>query len=185
MKRIILASASPRRRELMEKIGLPFEVIVSDCDERLPAGIHADEVAGFLSGLKAEAVAAKHPDAVVIGADTTVIHGETVLGKPKDRADCIRMLHMLSGDTHRVQTGCTILCGEQRVCFTVETLVTFYPLTDEEIEAYADTDEPYDKAGAYGIQGYGGLLIEGIHGDYYNVVGLPAARLARALRHFL
>ena len=179
---IILASASPRRKELMEKIGLPFEVIVSDCDETLPDDTPAAKAAELLSMRKAEAVAKEHPDAVVIGADTTVLHGDTVLGKPKDREDCVRMLTLLSGDTHRVQTGCTVICGEQRISFTEETLVTFYPLTDAEIAAYADSDEPYDKAGAYGIQGRGGLLIEGIHGDYYNVVGLPVARLARELR---
>ncbi|MBP0971059.1 MAG: septum formation protein Maf [Oscillospiraceae bacterium] len=181
---LILASASPRRRELMEKIGLPFSVTVSDCDETLPEDTPADRAAELLAVRKAEAVAAAHPEALVIGADTTVIHGDTVLGKPADREDCIRMLRLLSGDTHRVQTGCALICGDRRRSFTAETLVTFYPLTDAEITAYADSDEPYDKAGAYGIQGIGGLLIEGIRGDYYNVVGLPVARLARELRKF-
>lgn len=182
--KLILASASPRRRELLEKTGLPFEVIVSACDETLPAGTPAHRAAELLSIRKAEAVAKEHPEATVIGADTTVLCDDRVLGKPADRADCIRMMHMLSGRTHLVQTGCTILSGAQRVSFTAETEVTFYPLTDAEIEAYADSDEPYDKAGGYGIQGQGGLLIAGIHGDYYNVVGLPVARLARQLKKF-
>jgi len=127
--------------ELMGKIGEPFEVIVSECDETLPEDTPSLQAAELLSQRKAEAVAQEHPDAVVIGADTTVIHGETVLGKPKNREDCVRMLEALSGDTHRVRTGCTILCGERRVSFTEETLVTFYALSDAEIAAYADSGD--------------------------------------------
>lgn len=154
--KLILASASPRRRELLEKTGLPFEVIVSACDETLPAGTPAHRAAELLSIRKAEAVAKEHPDATVIGADTTVLCDDRVLGKPADRADCIRMMHMLSGRTHLVQTGCTILSGAQRVSFTAETEVTFYPLTDAEIEAYATAMSPMTRRAATASRGRAG-----------------------------
>ncbi len=178
----ILASASPRRKELLAKLGIPFEVIVSDCDETLPPDTPADRAAELLARRKAEAVAAEHPDAVVIGADTTVVLGSAILGKPHDRADCVRMLTALSGQTHRVITGTAFVAGGKTRSFSEVTEVTFFGLSPAEIAAYADSGEPYDKAGGYGIQGQGGLLIEGIRGDYYNVVGLPVARLLRELR---
>ena len=180
--KLILASASPRRRELLEKLQIPFEVIVSDCDETLPEGIPAESAAELLAVRKAAAVAKAHPDAVVIGADTTVILDEEILGKPADEADCKRMLHALSGRQHKVITGVGIFWAGHSLSFSDETAVQFYPLTDAEINAYAASEEPYDKAGAYGIQGQGALLVAGIHGDYYNVMGLPVARLARQLR---
>lgn len=182
--KLILASASPRRRELLEKLGVPFEVIVSDCDESLPEGIPAENAAELLAVRKAAAVAKMHPDAVVIGADTTVLLDDEILGKPKDPADCKRMLSALSGRMHKVVTGVAIFWDGRSASFSDETQVQFYPLSDAEIDAYAATGEPYDKAGAYGIQGRGALLAAGIHGDYYNVVGLPVARLARQLRSF-
>ena len=180
--KLILASASPRRRELLEKLQIPFEVIVSDCDETLPDGIPAESAAELLAVRKAAAVAKAHPEAVVIGADTTVILDEEILGKPADEADCKRMLHALSGRQHQVITGVGIFWAGHSLSFSDETAVQFYPLTDAEINAYAASEEPYDKAGAYGIQGQGALLVAGIHGDYYNVMGLPVARLARQLR---
>ena len=180
--KLILASASPRRRELLEKLQIPFEVIVSDCDETLPDGIPAESAAELLAVRKAAAVANAHPEAVVIGADTTVILDEEILGKPADEADCKRMLHALSGRQHKVITGVGIFWAGHSLSFSDETAVQFYPLTDAEINAYAASEEPYDKAGAYGIQGQGALLVAGIHGDYYNVMGLPVARLARQLR---
>ncbi|MBR5722799.1 MAG: septum formation protein Maf [Oscillospiraceae bacterium] len=180
--KLILASGSPRRRELLGKLNVPFEVIVSECDETLPEGIPADCAAEMLAVRKAAAVAALHPDAVVIGADTTVILDEEILGKPADAADCKRMLHALSGRMHKVITGVGIFWNGHSLSFSDETEVQFYPLTDAEIDAYAASEEPYDKAGAYGIQGQGALLVAGIHGDYYNVMGLPVARLARQLR---
>ncbi|MBR4200811.1 MAG: septum formation inhibitor Maf [Oscillospiraceae bacterium] len=180
--KLILASASPRRRELLEKLQIPFEVIVSDCDETLPDGIPAESAAELLAVRKAAAVAKAHPEAVVIGADTTVILDEEILGKPADEADCKRMLHALSGRQHKVITGVGIFWAGHSLSFSDETAVQFYPLTDAEINAYAASEEPYDKAGAYGIQGQGALLVAGIHGDYYNVMGLPVARLARQLR---
>ena len=180
--KLILASGSPRRQELLKKLNVPFEVIVSECDETLPEGIPADSAAEMLAVRKAAAVAKLHPDAVVIGADTTVILDDEILGKPADAADCKRMLHALSGRQHKVITGAGIFWSGHSLSFSDETLVQFYPLTDAEIDAYAASEEPYDKAGAYGIQGQGALLIAGIHGDYYNVMGLPVARLARQLR---
>lgn len=182
--KLILASGSPRRRELLEKLNIPFEVIISACDETLPAHIPAEDAAEMLAVRKAAAVAKLHPDAVVIGADTTVILGDEILGKPVDEADCKRMLRLLSGRQHRVITGVAIFWSGHSASFSDETTVQFYPLSDAEIDVYAATQEPYDKAGAYGIQGQGALLIAGIHGDYYNVMGLPIARLARQLRDF-
>ena len=180
--KLILASGSPRRRELLGKLNLPFEVIVSECDETLPEGIPADSAAEMLAVRKAAAVAKLHPDAVVIGADTTVILDDEILGKPADEADCKRMLHLLSGRMHKVITGVGIFWAGHSLSFSDETSVQFYPLTDAEIDEYAASGEPYDKAGAYGIQGQGALLVAGIHGDYYNVMGLPVARLTRQLR---
>jgi septum formation protein len=182
--KLILASASPRRKELLGKLGVPFDVIVPDCDETVPDGIPAGEAAELLAVRKAAAVAKLHPDAVVIGADTTVLLDDRILGKPHDRAECCEMLHMLSGRQHRVVTGVAIFWNGRSASFSDETLVQFYPLTEAEIAAYADSDEPYDKAGAYGIQGQGALLVAGISGDYSNVVGLPVSRLARQMRAF-
>lgn len=180
--KLILASGSPRRRELLEKLQVPFEVIVSDCDETLPESVPADAAAEMLAVRKAAAVAKLHPDAVVIGADTTVVLDDEILGKPQDEADCKRMLHALSGRMHKVITGVGIFWDGHSLSFSDETSVQFYPLSNAEIDAYAASDEPYDKAGAYGIQGQGALLVAGIHGDFYTVMGLPVARLARQLR---
>lgn len=179
--KLILASGSPRRKELLGKLGIPFDVIVPDCDESLPPDTAAEIASELLARRKAEAVAAEHPDALVIGADTTVLLGDSILGKPADRADCVRMLRALSGQTHRVVTGVAFVSGGKTRSFSETTYVRFFSLTEAEIAAYADSDEPYDKAGAYGIQGQGALLVESISGDYSNVVGLPVARLRRLL----
>lgn len=179
--KLILASGSPRRKELLEKLQIPFEVIVSDCDETLSAETPAEEAAEQLAVRKAAAVAAMHPEAVVIGADTTVILDGEILGKPRDEADCKRMLHLLSGAVHRVITGTAVFWSGHSFSFSEETQVQFYPLSEDDIARYAATGEPYDKAGAYGIQGLGALLVRGIHGDYCNVVGLPVARLQHEL----
>ena len=182
--KLILASASPRRRELLQKLGVPFEVIVSDCDETLPPDTPAERAAELLARRKAEAVAALYPEAVVIGADTTVVLGNTILGKPHDREECVQMLTALSGNTHRVITGAAFIVNGKTRSFSETTEVRFFALSPAEIAAYADSDEPYDKAGGYGIQGQGALLVEAICGDYCNVVGLPVARLARLMRTF-
>ena len=185
---LILASASPRRRELMEKLHRPFLCEVSSCKEELPEGLPATEAAEYLAVQKAQDVLSRHredPEApVVIGSDTVVICDGQILGKPKDAEDACRMLRALSGRTHLVCTGVCI-CSPKKTCsFTSTTEVRFYPLTNEEIQAYVQSGEPMDKAGAYGIQGDGALLVEEIRGDYYSVMGFPIARVARSLRSF-
>ncbi len=182
---VVLASASPRRRELLAWVCPDFTVIPSSCEERVPQNCPAAMIAQTLAEQKAEDVAAQHPDDVVIGCDTVVVYDDHVLGKPKDAADCAQMLRALSGNKHTVYTGVCLRQGERVHCFTSSADVWFYPLSDEEIAAYIATGEPFDKAGGYGIQGKGGLLVERIDGDYYAIVGLPVARLRRELDHFL
>ncbi|MEA4824854.1 MAG: Maf family protein [Clostridiaceae bacterium] len=178
---LILASQSPRRRALLGEMGLDFTVRVSDADETPPAGASPEDAALAIARCKAEAVE-RSPDDVVIGADTTVLTPEgAVFGKPRDRMEAIRMLRGLSGRTHTVVTGVVVLRGDQVLERAVCTKVRFRTLTDEEIAAYAVTDEPYDKAGAYGIQGRAAWLVESIDGDFYNVVGLPLAPLGEML----
>lgn len=181
MKTIILASASPRRKELLLRFLPHFEVRPADCDESLPEGIAPFEAAESLARRKARAAAGQNPEAVVIGADTMVVLGQKILGKPKNEEDARAMLSMLSGRVHQVMTGVCVIDGEREECFVSCTQVEFYDLTPEDINAYLNTGEPMDKAGAYGIQGTGALLIKGIGGDYYNVVGLPLAETARLL----
>ena len=185
MQSIILASKSPRRRELIRNITEDFEVIVSEADETLPDGIAPEEAAVYLSSVKARAVARLHPDRVVIGSDTVVILDGGILGKPRDKDDAVRMLRALSGKIHTVVTGCTIICGGREHSFGEMTRVEFYPLNDREIEDYIATGDPFDKAGSYGIQGRGCLFVKGIEGDYFNVMGLPVGRLNRELKEFL
>ena len=180
---IILASQSPRRRELLERMGLPFRVITPDIDERMERSLPPGELVAAISAEKARAVAAQAgPDAIVIAADTVVALDGAVLGKPAGESDAARMLSALSGRTHQVFTGLTVARGTDVRTVSEETAVTFRPLTAAEIAAYVRTGEPMDKAGAYGIQGYGALLVEGIRGDYYNVMGLPVCRLGGLLR---
>ncbi len=181
---LILASGSPRRKELLQLITEDFTVYSVDADETLPAGMPVEMAAAYLADLKASTAAKIFPDQIVIGCDTIVLLGDEIMGKPKDREDAHRMLRALSGETHSVLTGTSLYYGTQTTVFTTETLVTFYPLSDAEIERYLDTGEPFDKAGAYGIQGKGSLLVQGIEGDYFNVVGLPVAALSRALTQF-
>ena len=181
----LLASASPRRKELLALAGLCFDIRVPRVEEIIDPAWDAIEATHNLSVQKAAAVAAQFPQACVIAADTVVeIDGE-ILGKPRDAADAARMLRLLSGREHRVVTGVCLALGEARRVFSQETLVRFFALRDCEIGDYIETGEPMDKAGAYGIQGRGALLVEGITGDYGNVVGLPIARLMRELRDFL
>ena len=180
---IILASQSPRRRELLERMGLTgFQVISPDVDENLGEELPPAELVSRLSRRKAQAVAAKAGgDALVIAADTVVALEGTILGKPADELAAFRMLSALSGARHQVYTGVTVLRGEEAYTEYEVTDVTFRELSEGEIEDYIRTGEPMDKAGAYGIQGYGALFIEGIQGDYYNVMGLPVCRLGRLL----
>lgn len=180
---IILASKSPRRRALLEQMGVrDFRIVTPDIDEHMDRDLPPAELVRQISLEKAQAVAAQaDPNTVVIAADTVVALDGVVLGKPADKEEAFRMLSLLSGNRHQVYTGLTVLRGEQVFSQWEETAVTFRSLTAEEIEAYIATGEPMDKAGAYGIQGYGALFIEGISGDYYNVMGLPVCRLGQIL----
>ena len=180
---IILASKSPRRRALLEQMGVrDFRIVTPDIDEHMDRDLPPAELVRQISLEKAQAVAAQAaPNTVVIAADTVVALDGVVLGKPADKEEAFRMLSLLSGNRHQVYTGLTVLRGEQVFSQWEETAVTFRSLTAEEIEAYIATGEPMDKAGAYGIQGYGALFIEGISGDYYNVMGLPVCRLGQIL----
>ena len=180
----ILASGSPRRKELLKFVIPEFEIITADIEEICPDKIKAKQRPEYLALKKAKAVAEKYKDAIVIGADTAVFSGGEMLGKPKDKRQAIKMLKSLSGKTHSVITGCAIVCGEKEKSFSVETTVKFLELNDRRIAEYIETDEPFDKAGGYGIQGSGALLIEGICGDYFNVVGLPVSRLNTELKSF-
>lgn len=200
--KIILASASPRRRELLTQIGIPFEIQVSDVEEKVTATVPC-QVVQELSRQKAEAVletceTAQNQDVagvepsetkplLVIGADTIVACDGIILGKPKDAEDAFRMLRMLSGRSHEVYTGVTFAYkGEKRESYTFyeATTVHFAPMTDEEIQTYVATLDPMDKAGAYGIQGFCARYITGIEGDYNNVVGLPVGRVYQELKRF-
>lgn len=181
---IILASQSPRRKELLEKLQISFTVRVADIDETLDETCSISQAVAQLSRRKAEAVDRTGED-IVIAADTIVVCGERVLGKPKDTEDAFRMLRLLSGKKHQVMTGITVLQGEKAVCHTEITDIFFRELTDREIRAYIDTGDPMDKAGAYGIQNGACLFVEKICGDYCNVVGLPVCRLGQILKEFL
>ena len=180
---IILASASPRRRELMGLYGVPFTIRAADIDETMDPGKPPFDEVARVSRCKALAVS-REPEDVVVAADTIVVCQGEVLGKPRDKEDAARMLRLLSGSTHQVMTGCTVLQGSRAETFTQVTQLHFRPLSEKEIHRYIATGEPMDKAGAYGIQGYGALLVEGIEGDYFNVVGLPVCRLGRMLARF-
>ena len=183
---IILASGSPRRRELLTQIGVKdYRILVPDVDEHTDIPAQPAPLVEVLSRRKAEAVRATvGNEALIIAADTVVALDNEVLGKPTDKADATRMLSALSGREHQVYTGFTVLQGDQVITAHEVTDVTFRPLSSEEIEHYIATNEPMDKAGAYGIQGFGAVLVSGLHGDYFNVMGLPVYRLAQALSHF-
>ena len=178
---LILASQSPRRRELLGLFGVPFVIRVADIDETMdPEKLPFDEVAR-VSLCKALAVARRDND-VVIAADTIVVCQGRVLGKPRSEAEAGEMLSLLSGRDHQVMTGVTVLCGSEAVTFTEVTDLHFRELSDREIARYVATGEPMDKAGAYGIQGGAALFCERMVGDYYNVMGLPVCRLGQVLR---
>ena len=178
---LILASQSPRRRELLGLFRIPFEVKVADIDETMDNNAEAAAEVARVSRLKAMAIDPAEAD-VVIAADTIVVCDGKILGKPQDTADAHRMLRSLSGHTHQVMTGMTVICGQNVVSCTEITDVTFRELSDREIDAYIATGEPMDKAGSYGIQGGAALFCEGLKGDYYNVMGLPVCRLFEILR---
>lgn len=182
---IILASQSPRRKELLGQMGISnFIIRPAVGEETAQPGLTPAQLVEALSLQKGLEVAQTAPDDLVIAADTVVAVDGRVLGKPRDRADAVQMLTALSGRTHTVYTGVTLCRGGKVLTQHEATQVRFRTLTPDEIQAYVDTNEPMDKAGSYGIQGYGALLVEGIEGDYFNVVGLPVCRLGRMLARF-
>ena len=183
--KIVLASQSPRRKELLGRMGLEFVTQASKIDESAFDGLAARELVATLSREKAQWIARQlDGETLVIGADTVVVRDGVALGKPKDAEDAVAMLLSLSGRDHQVCTGVTVCRGDRVLTQVEETQVTFRDLTEAEVRQYVSTGEPMDKAGAYGIQGLGGLLVEGIRGDYFNVVGLPVCRLGRMLARF-
>ncbi|MBP3327898.1 MAG: septum formation inhibitor Maf [Clostridia bacterium] len=184
MKKIILASASPRRKELLTLAGVNFTVEVADADETLEDGVTPDEAVKQLAEIKARAVFEQHADSVVIGADTVVAVDGKILGKPKNYEEANEMLNLLSGRKHFVFTGVCLMSQEKTTVFCQKTAVEFYPLSQNEIDEYIASNDCYDKAGGYGIQTNGCVLVKGIEGDYFNVVGLPVAETVRALKEF-
>lgn len=182
---IILASSSPRRKELMERMGLEFTIRTAQHDETMnPAGDPADEVAD-VSRRKASAIQPLcTEDDIIVAADTVVVCDGLIMGKPHDFEDAVNMLHRLSGREHQVMTGLTVSRGSRTETRTVITAVRFRPMSDAEIRAYVATGEPMDKAGAYGVQGLAAMFIEGLDGDFYNVMGLPLCTLAAMLRGY-
>lgn len=178
---LILASQSPRRKELMGLFHVPFTVRAADIDETMDSGRSPYDEVARVSRLKAEATP-REPDDVVIAADTIVVCDGKVLGKPKDEADAVAMLRLLSGRDHQVMTGMTVLRGGEAVTHTEVTDIHFRNLSEQEIVSYVRTGEPMDKAGSYAIQGGAALFCERMDGDYYNVVGLPVCRLGQILR---
>ena len=180
--KVILASGSPRRRQLLELIGIPHEVRPSNIDETMRPREAPRRHAERLAREKASAIATREPDVVTIAADTIVVVNRQVLGKPRDIADARRMLSMLSGREHTVITAVAVARGRKLRSAIEEVKVKFRRLREDEIDAYIATDEPMDKAGAYGIQGYGATIVECVDGDYFAVMGLPLARLVTLLR---
>lgn len=184
MSKIILASASPRRQELLKLIFDEFDIIPADVDESVGEDIAVELRPQVIAERKARFVAEQHPESLVIGCDTAVIVDDIMLGKPKDEQDARDMLNMLSGQTHKVITGSSLIINGKANSFSVVTEVEFYSLSCAEIDKYIATDDWRDKAGAYGIQGKAGLFVKQIKGDYNNVVGLPCAELNRQLSFF-
>jgi septum formation protein len=186
MDRIVLASASPRRKQLLEWAEIPFDVMPSDADEIVPDKLSVSEIPVFLATQKAAIIRKKiAPERIILAADTIVVLNRQMLGKPLDRSDAIRMLLLLSGQVHEVITGVALTNEKKEILFAETTRVRFHALTRAEIEHYVDNYRPYDKAGAYAIQEWIGVTgIHSIEGDFYNVMGLPVSRVLRELKHF-
>ena len=184
MNKIILASQSPRRKQLLEWAEVPFEVVVKETDERFPPGLEPDEVAIYIARNKALVVQQlRNADEIILAADTIVVLGDNIIGKPVHREDAVSILLALSGEKHKVITGVVIRKGEQEIAFADITEVEFHNITVSEIEFYVDKYKPYDKAGAYAIQEWIGVVgIKSINGDFYNVMGLPVSRVVRELK---
>jgi len=186
MKTIILASASPRRKEILGKTGLKFKVDASDYEEEINYSLRPHELARFLSREKAKAIVNKYTNALIIAADTFIVFKGKILGKPHTEEEAKRMLKMLNNRTHSVITGFTIIDTDdnKKLSGSVETKVYFKKLTIKEIESYIKSKEPLDKAGAYAIQGLGAVIVKRIKGDYFNVMGLPLSTLMETLKKF-
>src|SRR5213080_4590698 len=182
MQTLILASSSPRRKELLQNLNLTFKISSSEVDESFDPGLSPSEVVMELAQRKAQTVFQAHSDAYVIGSDTIVVINGQILGKPENEAEAVRMLKMLSGNQHDVYTGVSILSPHGTALFYEKTEVLFWELTDDEIISYVQSGEPLDKAGAYGIQELGSMLVKKISGDYFAVVCLPISRTSRQLK---
>ncbi len=185
MNKIILASQSPRRKQLLEWAEVPFDIIVKPTSEDYPPGLHPEEIAIYIAQQKALIVQEQVPaDQTVLAADTLVVLGESIIGKPVHREEAVSILFALSGEKHKVITGVVIRKGEKEVSFADVTEVEFHKLTVDQIEFYVDKYKPYDKAGAYAIQEWIGVVgIKSINGDFYNVMGLPVSRVVRELQN--
>jgi septum formation protein len=182
--KLILASGSPRRQELLKQINIPFTIRKPEVNETQVRTLDPEEKVMQLAMLKNEHTLRKNPDEVMLSADTIVSYQNQIFGKPRNRQEAFRMLSLLSGTVHNVYTGVVLRSEKKEVNFVEKTEVTFWPLTEQEMEWYISTGEPYDKAGAYGIQGLGSIFVKSIKGDYFNVVGLPISRAGRELRQF-
>lgn len=185
MANIILASQSPRRKQLLEWAEVDFEIVIEPTDESYPLNLEAQDVAVHIAREKAKAVKHKAAGKTVIAADTIVVLGKEIIGKPKDREEAIRILNKLSGNHHKVITGVCIMSHENETAFADVTDVEFHALTQEQIEFYIDKYRPFDKAGAYAIQEWIGVVgIKCVNGDFYNVMGLPVSRVVQELQRF-
>lgn len=185
MQKIILASQSPRRKQLLEWAEVPFEIIVKETDESYPDSLSINEVPVYIAQNKALAVKPTVPTGIpILAADTIVVLEDQIIGKPKDRQDAVNILSQLSGKKHQVITGVFILNDDKQIAFAEITEVHFHELSPEQIEFYIDKYKPYDKAGAYAIQEWIGVVgIKSINGDFYNVMGLPVSRVVQALQN--
>lgn len=185
MQSIILASQSPRRKQLLEWAEISFEIIVKETDESYPAGLAIDDIPVFIARNKALAIKTvlKNDERMILAADTVVVLDNKIIGKPANREEAIAILTALSGREHKVITGVVLLNGKEEISFSDTTRVVFHPLTQEQIRFYVDKYKPYDKAGAYAIQEWIGVTgIKSIEGDFYNVMGLPVSRVVNALK---
>lgn len=185
MQKIILASQSPRRKQLLEWAEVPFDVMVSSTDESFPDHLSIDEAPIYIARQKALAIQSQlnNKEEIILAADTVVVLNNTIIGKPVDREDAIQILTALSGNVHSVITGVVMLKGEEEIAFADTTSVAFHTLTEEQIVFYVDQYKPYDKAGAYAIQEWIGVVgIRSVSGDFYNVMGLPVSRVVQSLK---
>lgn len=184
MLKLILASQSPRRKELLGRLDIPFDIIPAQGEEIMNHSLSPAQLVESLAQQKAQEIFQQHPDALVLGADTLVALGDQVLGKPKDKQEAFAMITALQGQTHRVYTGVCLMSQEKTLVFSQEAKVTMCHLSPEQVQYYIDQGESLDKAGGYGIQGVGASFVQGIQGDFFNIMGLPLSAVAQALGDF-